>query len=81
MEYINTIEHTKNKKFLKETLTMCEKAVKYLKKYTEDIVEGKNKMHVSYDLWEMCEGTHLYSLAAIYAAFRINGKNIRQNLR
>ena len=26
-------------------------------------------MHVSYDLWEMCEGTHLYSLAAIYAAF------------
>lgn len=48
---------------------MCEKAIKYLKKYTEDIVEEKNKMHVSYDLWEMCEGTHLYSLAAIYAAF------------
>ena len=62
-------QHTKNKKFLKETLTMCEKAIKYLKKYTEDIVEEKNKMHVSYDLWEMCEGTHLYSLAAIYAAF------------
>lgn len=62
-------QHTKNKKFLKETLTMCEKAIKYLKKYIEDIVEEKNKMHVSYDLWEMCEGTHLYSLAAIYAAF------------
>ena len=62
-------QHTKNKRFLKETLTMCEKAIKYLKKYTEDIVEEKNKMHVSYDLWEMCEGTHLYSLAAIYAAF------------
>lgn len=62
-------EYTKNKKFLKETLTMCEKAIKYLKKYTEDIIEEKNKMHVSYDLWEMCEGTHLYSLAAIYAAF------------
>lgn len=62
-------EYTKNKKFLKETLTMCEKAIKYLKKYTEDIIEEKNKMHVSYDLWEMCEGIHLYSLAAIYAAF------------
>ena len=62
-------EYTKSKKFLKETLTMCEKAIKYLKKYTEDIIEEKNKMHVSYDLWEMCEGTHLYSLAAIYAAF------------
>lgn len=27
------------------------------------------KYHVSYDLWEMCEGIHLYSLASIYAAF------------
>lgn len=26
--------------------------------------------HVSYDLWEMNEGVHLYSLSAIYAAFR-----------
>lgn len=26
--------------------------------------------HVSYDLWEMSEGVHLYSLSAIYAAFR-----------
>lgn len=25
--------------------------------------------HVSYDLWEMNEGVHLYSLSAIYAAF------------
>ena len=29
----------------------------------------KHKYHVSYDLWEMCEGVHLYSLASIYAAF------------
>lgn len=28
-----------------------------------------HKYHVSYDLWEMCEGIHLYSLASIYAAF------------
>ena len=26
-------------------------------------------MHLSYDLWEMNEGVHLYSLASIYAAF------------
>ncbi len=28
-----------------------------------------HKYHVSYDLWEMCEGIHLYSLASIYSAF------------
>ncbi len=28
-----------------------------------------HKYHASYDLWEMCEGIHLYSLASIYAAF------------
>ena len=34
--------------------------------------ERKNKghkYHISYDLWEMCEGIHLYSLASIYSAF------------
>lgn len=29
----------------------------------------EHKYHVSYDLWEMCEGIHLYSLASIYSAF------------
>lgn len=48
-------------------------------KYEKDIVKeeiekeynptGKHKYHVSYDLWEMCEGIHLYSLASIYSAF------------
>jgi len=28
-----------------------------------------HKYHISYDIWEMCEGIHLYSLASIYAAF------------
>ena len=31
--------------------------------------EERNKLPVSYDLWEMHEGVHLYSLASIYAAF------------
>ena len=63
-------EYTKDEKFLKETLPMCEKAIDFLKRYVKDIFQdGGKKYHVSYDLWEMCEGTHLYSLASIYAAF------------
>lgn len=44
---------------------------------------GEHKYHISYDLWEMREGIHLYSLASIYSAFgamkqmyNILGKNI-----
>ena len=29
-----------------------------------------HRYHVSYDLWEMNEGIHLYSLSAVYAAFK-----------
>lgn len=48
---------------------MCEKAVKFLEKYIEDIIDNKNSMEKSYDLWEMYEGVHLYSIASIFAAF------------
>lgn len=81
--------YTKNEKFLKENLQMCEKAIDFLKRYVNDIFEKKenpeyeNKYHVSYDLWEMNEGIHLYSLASIYGAFdailniyKILGKNV-----
>lgn len=98
---------TKNEKFLKENLPMCEKAVDFLKRYVKDWLglEGKaeedkdkvqeeieeqmqtatkgHKYHICYDLWEMCEGIHLYSLASIYAAFesilkiyKVLGKNV-----
>lgn len=60
---------TKDKKFLKETLKMCEKAVEFLEKYIKDILSNKNEMQVSYDLWEMNEGIHLYSLSSIFAGF------------
>ncbi len=30
---------------------------------------NEKKTHISYDLWEMNEGVHLYSLASIYSAF------------
>ncbi len=62
-------ERTNNIKFLKENLKMLEKASKFLQKYVEDIIDEKNEMHISYDLWEMHEGVHLYSMASIFAAF------------
>ena len=61
-------KNTKDIKFLNDTLKMCENAVKYLKKYVQNICEDK-KIVESYDLWEMHEGVHTYSLSAIYAAF------------
>ncbi len=78
---------TKNEKFLKELLPMCERAIDFLKRYVQDWIEKEpeteHKYHISYDLWEMCEGIHFYSLASIFAAFetilqiyRILGKNV-----
>lgn len=79
---------TRDRKFLKDTLKMCENAVKFLFIYMDNILgihddsdvvkneiektyhtENRNKLPVSYDLWEMNEGVHLYSLASIYSAF------------
>ena len=44
-----------------------------------------HKYHISYDLWEMNEGIHLYSLASIYSAFdsilniyKALGKNVSE---
>ncbi len=62
-------KYTKSKKFLQETLPMCEKAIDFLKRYTKDILEDTKKYHISYDLWEMNEGIHAYSLASIFSAF------------
>lgn len=62
-------EKFKNTKFLKENLEMCKKAVSFLKIYVDDIIENKNEMKPSYDLWEMHEGVSTYSLVSIYAAF------------
>lgn len=59
--------HTKDKDFLKNTFKMCEKAVQSLEKYLDEIFDGKN-MPESYDLWEMNEGIHTYSLASIFGA-------------
>ena len=79
----NHYKYTNDFKFLKDTLQMCEKAVDFLKRYIRDIFEDTHKYHVSYDLWEMYEGTTLYSMSTIYGAFdamlniyKILGKNV-----
>lgn len=59
----------KEKKFLKDNLKMCEKAVKFLEQYVDDLLEEKCEMRVTYDLWEMHEGISIYSLSSIFAAF------------
>lgn len=60
---------TKDIKFLKTNLKMLEKAIDYLKEYTNNLLEKKEELPLSYDLWEEFEGNSLYSISAIFAAF------------
>lgn len=87
-------KETKDKEFLKQTYTMCKKAIDALETLFMHILfatrfqleQIKNPVesfrplnsqenmknfltHESYDLWEMNEGIHLYSMSAIYAAY------------
>lgn len=61
--------YTKDEKFLKETLKMCEKAIQYLTEYVDVVLKGEQVYPISYDLWEETEGIHTYSLAVIFSAF------------
>lgn len=65
----NHYKNTKDKKFLKENLRMCENATIFLEKYIDDLFEEKGKFHLSYDLWEEFEGVTLYSISSIFSAF------------
>ena len=65
----NHYEHTKNEKFLKDTLRMSESAIKFLKKYVQNVLDEKEEEYKSYDLWEENEGIHTYSLATIFSSF------------
>ena len=62
----------KDIKFLKDTYNMCKKAISAIEKYLFDTSNSitRFKTHESYDIWEMHEGIHLYSLSAIYGAFK-----------
>ena len=77
------------KKYVKDWLGIDGKDERDKDKVQEEIENTVNrqghKYHVSYDLWEMCEGIHLYSLASIYSAFdcvlkmyRVLGKNVSE---
>ncbi len=61
------------KRYVKDWLAIEGKDEHDKDKVQQEIEANANhqdhKYHVSYDLWEMCEGIHLYSLASIYAAF------------
>ena len=75
-------KETQNKEFLKQAYPMCQKAIDALGTFLNASSvpfaskENKNQenmknflTHESYDLWEMHEGVHLYSMAAMYAAY------------
>ena len=77
------------KKYVKDWLGIEGKEERDKDKVQEEIENSINrqghKYHVSYDLWEMHEGTHLYSIASIYSAFdcilkiyRALGKNVSE---
>ena len=77
------------KKYVKDWLGIEGKEERDKDKVQEEIENSINrkghKYHISYDLWEMHEGIHLYSIASIYSAFdcilkiyRALGKNVSE---
>lgn len=60
--------HCNDKMFLKETLKMCENAIKYLEKYVRKMLNGEDFQY-GYDLWEEFEGLSFYSISAIFCAY------------
>ncbi len=77
------------KKYIKDWLGIEGKEERDKDKVQEEIENSINrkghKYHISYDLWEMNEGIHLYSLSSIYSAFdcilniyKILGKNVSE---
>ncbi len=77
------------KKYVKDWLEIDGREERDKDKVQEEIENSINrqghKYHISYDLWEMNEGIHLYSLASIYSAFdcilniyRALGKNVSE---
>ncbi len=77
------------KRYVKDWLGIEGKDERDKDKVQQEIEESVNrqghKYYISYDLWEMCEGIHLYSLASIYSAFncileiyRVLGKNVSE---
>ena len=62
-------EITKDKKFLKDVLKICENAIVFLEKYVDNMMNNEDKFKMSYDLWEETEAYSAYSIAAIFGAY------------
>ena len=60
--------YCKDKNFLKDTLKMCENAIKYLENYVDKMLKGE-LIEYGYDLWEEFEGLSFYSISAIFCAY------------
>lgn len=68
---------TKKIDFLKDNLNMIEKAVKFLIKKTEKILETNESS--TFDIWETHRGINTYSLGSIFYAFN-NALNIYKEI-
>lgn len=62
-------QKTKNVKFLKDCLKMCDNAMDFIEKYVDDVINEKYELQKSYDLWEEYEGITLYSMSAVFGAY------------
>ena len=58
------------KKYIYQWLKLKDQSGDIVKEEIEkSFYASKDMIHISYDIWEMHEGIHLYSLASIYSAF------------
>lgn len=62
-------QKTKNVKFLKDCLKMCDNAMDFIDRYVDDVLSERFELQKSYDLWEEYEGVTLYSMSAIFGAY------------
>lgn len=57
-------------RYIENLLEIEEKEDLVKKEILENKKQEKEKIHISYDLWEMHEGVSLYSIASIFSAFQ-----------
>ena len=62
-------KRNKDVEFLKETYKICDKAMKVLDRYVENLLVDGKEFEPSYDLWEEYRGQSMYSICSIYSAY------------
>ncbi len=64
----------KDNEFIERLQPSIDKAIEYLLR----VLDTDTNLHITcYDLWEMNEGKHIYTLASIYYAFKLYVENIQ----